>query len=56
MYQPTCSKYAMESIKEFGAILGGILAIKRIIRCRPSVSGGIDLPKLNLIGNYKWKC
>ncbi len=56
MYQPTCSKYALDSVREFGFVFGGILAIKRIMRCRPTVRGGIDLPKLNLMGNYKWKC
>ena len=53
---PTCSKYAWDSIREFGAIYGGILALKRIVRCRPNHKSGIDMPKLNLLGNYKWKC
>lgn len=52
---PTCSSYGFESVKQFGAIWGGILAIKRIIRCR-KICGEYDLTKLNLLGNYKWKC
>lgn len=56
MFQPTCSKYALDSIREFGFLFGGILAIKRLARCRPNGESGIDLPRLNLMGNYKWKC
>lgn len=55
-FLPTCSKYAWDSILEFGAIIGGFLTFKRLIRCNPHNKGGIDLPKLNLVGNYKWKC
>ena len=55
-FVPTCSKYAWDSILSFGCVLGGILTIKRLLRCRPSCQGGVDFPKLNLLGNYKWKC
>lgn len=55
-FMPTCSKYAWDSILEFGAIVGGIYTIKRLFKCRPSCQGGLDFPKLNLLGNYKWKC
>jgi putative membrane protein insertion efficiency factor len=34
-FNPTCSKYAIESIEEFGAFQGSILAIKRISKCHP---------------------
>lgn len=56
MFQPTCSKYAFDSIREFGWLFGSILAVKRLVKCRPNGESGIDLPKLNLLGNYKWKC
>ena len=55
-FLPTCSVYAWESVKEFGAICGGVLSLKRLLRCNPKNKGGIDFPKLNLLGNYKWKC
>lgn len=55
-YIPTCSKYAWDSVVEFGWLFGGILTIKRLLRCRPNHKAGIDYPKLNLVGNYKWKC
>ena len=55
-FLPTCSAYAWEVISEYGAIGGGILTIKRLLRCNPNHKGGVDFPKLNLLGNYKWKC
>lgn len=55
-FSPTCSKYAWDSIVEFGWLFGGILTLKRLIKCRPDHSAGFDYPKLNILGNYKWKC
>ena len=34
-FYPTCSNYAIEAINEYGSLKGSIMAIKRIIRCRP---------------------
>lgn len=34
-FQPTCSNYAIEAIKEYGSIKGTYLSIKRILRCNP---------------------
>ncbi len=34
-YSPTCSNYAIEAIREWGAIRGGWLGLKRISRCHP---------------------
>ncbi|MGB4881839.1 MAG: membrane protein insertion efficiency factor YidD [Neisseria sp.] len=41
-YTPTCSQYAVESIQKYGAIKGGWLAIKRIVRCNPFGGSGYD--------------
>ena len=34
-YYPTCSAYAYQAIKKYGAIKGGWLALKRFLRCHP---------------------
>ena len=45
-YTPTCSQYALEAVKEWGAIRGLALAVWRVLRCNPFGRGGIDpVPK-----------
>lgn len=41
-YQPTCSAYALEALAKHGAIKGGWLAARRIVRCHPFGGSGID--------------
>ena len=41
-YIPTCSEYAMTAIERYGALKGGRLAAKRILRCNPFHEGGYD--------------
>lgn len=41
-FYPTCSEYAVTAVERFGAIKGSLLAIRRIIRCNPFNTGGID--------------
>lgn len=41
-YMPTCSQYAIEAVDRFGALKGGYLAFKRILRCNPWTRGGYD--------------
>ena len=41
-YYPTCSEYAMQAIQKYGALKGGYLAIRRILRCHPFHPGGYD--------------
>lgn len=41
-YQPTCSAYALEALERHGAIKGGYLAARRILRCNPWGSCGYD--------------
>ncbi len=40
---PTCSNYATESIERFGPLKGTVMTIKRIAKCHPFSSGGVDL-------------
>lgn len=41
-FYPTCSHYGLQSIQRFGAIKGGWLTIKRILKCHPFHPGGVD--------------
>lgn len=41
-YYPSCSAYAIEALERHGAIRGGMLSIKRILRCHPFRPGGYD--------------
>ena len=41
-FYPTCSQYALEAIEKYGALKGGYLAVRRILRCNPFHKGGYD--------------
>jgi putative membrane protein insertion efficiency factor len=41
-FTPTCSQYAMDAVREHGAVTGGALAAKRICRCHPWGGCGHD--------------
>ena len=41
-YTPTCSQYALEAVRRYGALKGGLLAVKRIARCHPWGGHGHD--------------
>ena len=41
-YHPTCSAYAADAVREFGAVRGAILAGWRVLRCNPFSHGGYD--------------
>ncbi len=38
-FTPTCSAYALEAIRKYGAAKGGFMAFKRILRCNPFYKG-----------------
>ena len=38
-FSPTCSAYAYEAICKYGAMKGGWLALKRLLRCHPFYKG-----------------
>lgn len=41
-FYPTCSQYALEAIDRYGALKGGFMAIRRILKCHPYNEGGYD--------------
>jgi len=47
-YEPTCSQYSIEALKEHGVIKGFYLSVKRILSCNPWGGHGYDPVPLNL--------
>ena len=43
-FVPTCSQYAQEAIQKYGALKGGWLAFKRLLRCNPFYKGDLYDP------------
>ena len=43
-FTPTCSQYALEAIAKYGALKGGWLALRRILRCHPFYKGDLYDP------------
>ncbi len=41
-FYPTCSEYALQAIETYGVFKGGVLAIKRILKCNPWGGSGAD--------------
>ncbi len=41
-FRPTCSRYAEEAIELHGALRGGWLALRRLVRCHPFGGSGSD--------------
>ena len=41
-FHPTCSHYAIDALREHGAMRGSWLALRRVLRCHPLSRGGFD--------------
>lgn len=41
-FYPSCSCYSEMAFRQFGIIQGGVLTIRRILRCHPWHPGGYD--------------
>jgi uncharacterized protein len=41
-FYPSCSSYAADALERHGALRGGWLAVRRLLRCHPFHDGGID--------------
>ncbi|MCH8271854.1 MAG: membrane protein insertion efficiency factor YidD [Candidatus Marinimicrobia bacterium] len=42
-FYPSCSVYSIEAVEKYGVIKGGFMSIKRISKCHPFHTGGVDL-------------
>lgn len=41
-FYPSCSNYALEAIRNHGALRGSALAARRLCKCHPWHAGGFD--------------
>ena len=41
-FEPHCSEYAKQSLEKYGVLKGGLLSVRRIVRCNPFIKGGTD--------------
>ena len=41
-FHPSCSQYAVESLRAYGLLRGGALAMWRLMRCGPWAKAGYD--------------
>jgi len=41
-FEPTCSLYALDALDRHGALAGGYLSARRLLRCHPWCQGGLD--------------
>ncbi|MHB1681712.1 MAG: membrane protein insertion efficiency factor YidD [Bacilli bacterium] len=41
-FYPTCSTYCVEALTKHGVLRGGVLSVRRIVRCGPWHPGGYD--------------
>lgn len=53
LYEPTCSEYAKRCINNWGALIGILMGIWRILRCNPLSKGGYD-PAPEVYWKVRW--
>ena len=49
-FTPTCSRYFLEAVREWGVVAGTLMAAWRVLRCNPFSQGGYDpVPKRSAV-------
>lgn len=41
-FEPTCSQYALDALRQRGAVVGVALSVWRVLRCHPFAAAGYD--------------
>ena len=41
-FEPSCSSYGIQAVERFGAVRGGFLTLRRLLRCHPWGGVGLD--------------
>ncbi len=41
-FEPSCSHYSIEALRQHGALRGTVLSAWRVVRCNPWTAGGFD--------------
>ena len=41
-FVPTCSEYTLEAVEKYGALRGGWMGARRLLKCHPFHPGGYD--------------
>ncbi len=44
-FTPSCSQYAVQALREYGALKGFVLSVWRVVRCHPWGGSGYDPPR-----------
>jgi uncharacterized protein len=53
-YYPSCSQYAIDALREYGAFRGFVLGGWRLLRCNPWSYGGYDpVERQTLFGGHR---
>jgi putative membrane protein insertion efficiency factor len=55
-FVPTCSEYAHDAIGQHGLLLGGLLAVWRLLRCQPLSRAGFDPVPDTLFHQHSQSC